>query len=62
MIDKRFANVPAGTPTIMFNWAEDALMRERLFVPTARQSHYELLPGRLPGCFACSAPAKGGGR
>ncbi len=62
MIDKRFANVPPGTPTIMFNWAEDALMRERLFVPTARQSHYELLPGRLPGCFACSAPAKGGGR
>jgi peptide/nickel transport system substrate-binding protein len=53
LIDKRFANVPAGTPVIMFNWAEDAIMRERLWVPRARRSRYELRPGTLPGCFDC---------
>lgn len=53
LIDKRFANVPVGTPVIMFNWAEDAIMRERLWVPRARQSGYELRPHTLPGCFAC---------
>lgn len=61
LIDRRFANVPETTPLIMFNWAEDAIMRERLFVPKARQGDYELRPHTLPGCFAC-APAGGARR
>lgn len=60
LIDKRLANVPPGTPTIMFNWAEDALMRERLFVPKARQSRHELRPETLPGCFVCGASVRRG--
>lgn len=60
LLDKRLANVPPGTPTIMFNWAEDALMRERLFVPKARQSRHELRPGTLPACFDCKSSASGG--
>lgn len=62
LIDKRFANVPRNTPNIMFNWAEDALMRERLFVPTARQSRFELRPRTLPGCFDCAAKPTGARR
>jgi len=61
LINKRIANVPPGTPTIMFNWEEYALMRERLFVPKARQSRHELRPGTLPGCFACR-PSAGRGK
>ncbi|MDE2018102.1 MAG: ABC transporter substrate-binding protein, partial [Hyphomicrobiales bacterium] len=33
IINKRFANVPSGTPINMYNWAEDGVIRERLFVP-----------------------------
>lgn len=49
MINKRFANVPAGTPTFLFNWSEDNIMRERLFVPADQQQDFELLPATLPG-------------
>ena len=49
IINKRFANLPNGTPINMFNWAEDAVMRERLFVPEDQQSGNELYPTALPG-------------
>lgn len=53
IVNRRIANVPAGLPIFMFNWAEDAIMRERLFVPRSRQGGAELRPGTLPGCFDC---------
>jgi peptide/nickel transport system substrate-binding protein len=49
IINKRFANVPKGTPIFMFNWAEDAVIRERLYVPKDKQSTFELFPKTLPG-------------
>ncbi len=49
IINKRFKNVPPGTPIFMFNWAEDSVIRERLFVPTADQQGDELHPKTLPG-------------
>jgi peptide/nickel transport system substrate-binding protein len=56
IINKRFANVPAGTPILQFNWAEDGLIRERLFVAEDQQSDAELFPDTLPG-----APGIGNG-
>jgi peptide/nickel transport system substrate-binding protein len=38
-----------GTPIFMFNWAEDAIIRERVFVPEDKQSNFELHPDTLPG-------------
>ncbi len=49
VINKRFANVPLGTPIFMYNWAEDSVIRERLFVPADAQQDYELHPDTLPG-------------
>ncbi|KXF74930.1 alpha-galactoside-binding protein [Paramesorhizobium deserti] len=49
IINKRFSNVPPGTPIYMFNWAEDAIIRERLWVASDRQGRYELYPEQLPG-------------
>jgi peptide/nickel transport system substrate-binding protein len=52
MVNKRFANIPAGAPVFMYNWAEDNIMRERVFVPTDKQlgaeEHANMLPG-APG-------------
>jgi peptide/nickel transport system substrate-binding protein len=56
IVSRRLSNVPRGLPILMFNWAEDAIMRERLFVPRAQQGGAELRPHTLPGCFEC-APA-----
>jgi peptide/nickel transport system substrate-binding protein len=56
IINKRFVNVPPGTPILQFNWAEDGLIRERLYVPADKQSSNELLPDTLPG-----APGIGNG-
>ncbi|MDB5562281.1 MAG: periplasmic alpha-galactoside-binding protein [Hyphomicrobiales bacterium] len=56
IVNKRFANIPAGAPVFMFNWAEDNIIRERVFVPQDKQSKFELHPGTLPG-----APGKGNG-
>ena len=50
IINKRFANIPAGAPIFMFNWAEDNIIRERVFVPTDKQEDYELHPEDPPGC------------
>lgn len=49
IINKRFANVPMGAPIFMFNWAEDTIMRERLFVPSDKQGDFELFAEQLPG-------------
>ena len=56
IINKRFANIPAGAPIFMFNWAEDNIIRERVYVPTDKQQAYELHPKTLPG-----APGLGNG-
>jgi len=42
IINKRFANIPSGAPIFMFNWAEDNIIRERVFVPSDKQSDFEL--------------------
>jgi peptide/nickel transport system substrate-binding protein len=49
ILNKRFANVPAGTPTHEYQYSEDNLMRERMYVPTDKQQPYELFPNSLPG-------------
>jgi peptide/nickel transport system substrate-binding protein len=49
IINKRFANIPSGAPINMFNWAEDTIIRERVFVPKDKQGKYELQEGKLPG-------------
>ena len=50
IINKRFANIPAGAPIFLYNWAEDNIMRERVFVPEDKQHpEYELQPNVLPG-------------
>ncbi|MBJ6988138.1 MULTISPECIES: ABC transporter substrate-binding protein [unclassified Devosia] len=49
IINKRFANIPAGAPIFMFNWAEDSVIRERLYVPADKQADHELHPETLPG-------------
>ena len=49
IINKRFANIPSGAPINMFNWAEDTIIRERVFVPQDKQAKFELQPGKLPG-------------
>jgi peptide/nickel transport system substrate-binding protein len=33
----------------MFNWAEDNIIRERVFVPADKQGNFELHPETLPG-------------
>ncbi|MDL2401343.1 ABC transporter substrate-binding protein [Rhizobium mayense] len=56
IINKRFSNVPPGTPIFMFNWAEDSIIRERLWVAADKQGKYELFPEQLPGAPGSSGP------
>ena len=49
IINKRFSNIPPGAPIFMFNWAEDNIIRERVWVATDLQSDLELYPDSLPG-------------
>ncbi len=49
IINKRFANIPAGAPIFMYNWAEDNIIRERVFVPKDKQINAELHRNTLPG-------------
>ncbi|MDE1992786.1 MAG: ABC transporter substrate-binding protein [Rhizobiaceae bacterium] len=56
IINKRFSNVPPGTPIFMFNWAEDSIIRERLWVAADKQGKYELFPEQLPGKPGGSGP------
>ena len=43
IINKRFANIAPGAPIFMYNWAEDNIIRERVFVPADKQQKLELL-------------------
>ena len=56
IINKRFSNVPPGTPIFMFNWAEDSVIRERLWVAADKQGKYELFPQQLPGAPGSAGP------
>ena len=47
LVNKRVRNAHPGTPVFMFEWAEDALVRERLWTAAADQLD-ELLPGVAP--------------
>jgi peptide/nickel transport system substrate-binding protein len=58
MINKRFVNIPPGAPIDMYNWAEDTIIRERVYVPTAKQGHYELYANTLPGKPGGEGPVK----
>ena len=58
IINKRFANVAPGAPIFMYNWAEDNIIRERVFVPKDKQSKNELFPDTLPSKPG-SAPGEG---
>ena len=55
IINKRFSNIPPGAPIFMFNWAEDSIVRERVFVAADKQGDHELYPEQLPG-----KPGEGG--
>ncbi|HTM78421.1 MAG TPA: ABC transporter substrate-binding protein, partial [Devosia sp.] len=56
IINKRFANIPEGAPIFMFNWAEDNIIRERVYVPKDKQADYELFPNTLPGAPGSAGP------
>ncbi|MGX7876817.1 ABC transporter substrate-binding protein [Mesorhizobium sp. ORM6] len=56
IVNKRFSNIPQGTPIFMFNWAEDSIIRERVFVAADKQAKYELFPEELPGKPGDKAP------
>lgn len=56
IINKRFANIPAGAPIFQFNWAEDSIIREQVYVPTDKQQDYELHPDMLPGAPGSEGP------
>lgn len=56
IINKRFSNIPPGTPIFMFNWAEDSVIRERLWVAADKQGKYELFPQQLPGTPGGAGP------
>ena len=56
IINKRFANIPQGAPIFMFNWAEDNIIRERVYVPKDQQQSYELHPNTLPGAPGSAGP------
>ena len=56
IINKRFSNIPPGAPIFMFNWAEDNIIRERVYVAADAQADHELHPGTLPGRRAADGP------
>ncbi len=58
IINKRFSNIPVGTPIFMYNWAEDSIIRERVWVPADKQIQAELHPGTLPGAPGSAGPVK----
>ena len=47
LINKRIKNAHPGTPVFMFEWAEDGVVRERLWSASGEQIE-ELLPGTIP--------------
>lgn len=56
IVNKRFANIPSGAPIFMYNWAEDNIIRERVFVPKDKQISAELHPNSLPGEVGGAGP------
>ncbi|MCD7059040.1 ABC transporter substrate-binding protein [Pelagibacterium xiamenense] len=56
IINKRFANIPEGAPIFMFNWAEDSIIRERVYVPADAQPGHELHPQTLPDAPGGNGP------
>jgi peptide/nickel transport system substrate-binding protein len=58
IINKRFSNVAPGAPIFMYNWAEDNIIRERVFVAADKQTTNELFPDTLPGAPG-SKPGEG---
>ena len=46
LVNKRVRNAHPGTPVFMYEWAEDSVIRERLWVPADAQIG-ELLPGTV---------------
>jgi peptide/nickel transport system substrate-binding protein len=56
IINKRFANIPPGAPIFMFNWAEDNIIRERVYVAADKQGNFELHPNTLPGAPGSAGP------
>ena len=40
----------------MYNWAEDNIIRERVFVPADKQIDAELHPNTLPGAPGSAGP------
>ena len=48
IINKRFSNIPPGAPIFMYNWAEDNIIRERVWVAEDQQNGLELYPDTLP--------------
>jgi peptide/nickel transport system substrate-binding protein len=47
IMNKRFANIAPGAPIFMYNWAEDNIIRERVYVPLDKQQKFELYPDKL---------------
>lgn len=56
IINKRFSNIPLGAPIFMYNWAEDNIIRERVFVAADKQIGAELHPKSLPGAPGSAGP------
>ena len=56
IINKRFSNIPLGAPVFMFNWAEDNIIRERVYVAAEKQGNFELHPDTLPGAPGSAGP------
>jgi peptide/nickel transport system substrate-binding protein len=56
IINKRFSNIPPGAPIFMYNWAEDNIIRERVFVASDAQADHELHPNTLPGAPGSTGP------
>ena len=56
IINKRFSNIPAGAPIFMYNWAEDNIIRERVYVAADKQIGAELHPNMLPGKLGDAGP------
>ena len=56
IINKRFSNIPPGAPIFMYNWAEDNIIRERVWVAADKQGGRELHPGTLPGAPGGDGP------
>ena len=46
LVNKRIKNAHPGTPVFMYEWAEDAVIRERLWTPKEAQES-ETLPGEI---------------